>query len=416
MTDLQKQYKRVKLACYAGSFSMAVVANLPPILFLTFRSLYGIGFAQLGLLVSLNFFTQLGVDLILSFFSHRLDLKKTVKTMPYLTVLGFLLYALLPWLFPRYAFLGLVTGTVIFSASSGLGEVLLSPVIAAIPAKDPDREMSRLHSFFAWGTIPVVILSTLYLLIFGSSAWPLLMLFAALIPLTAMILFAGAEIPPMKTPGKATGVLKYLKNGGFWLCVAVIFLGGGAELIMEQWASGYLESTLGIQKVWGDVLGVAFFGAMMGLGRSFYAQKGRSVYNAVRFGFLGAALCYLLAAVTPYPWLGLLAAAATGLCVSMLWPGSLTIASDRFPAGGVFLYAMMAAGGDLGASLAPQAVGVITDLSMVTPVMIALSEKLALKPEQLGMRLGMLLGMILCLAAFPMVVTLGKKEKMILTN
>ena len=410
MTDSSKRYQRAKYACYAGSFSMSVVANLPPILFLTFRSLYGISFAQLGLLVSLNFFTQLGVDLILSFFSHRFNLAKTVKTMPYLTALGFLLYAVLPLAFPKCAFWGLVIGTVIFSASSGLGEVLLSPVVAAIPAKDPDREMSRLHSFFAWGTIPVVILSTLYLLVFGSRAWPVLMLFATLVPVTALILFAGAEIPPMKTPEKATGVLKYLKNGGFWLCVTVIFLGGGAELIMEQWASGYLESTLGIPKVWGDVLGVAFFGATMGLGRSFYAQKGKSVYKAVRFGFLGAAVCYLFAALTPYPWLGLLAAAATGFCVSMLWPGSLTIASDRFRSGGVFLYAMMAAGGDLGASLAPQTVGVITDLSIASPSLINLAEKLALKPEQLGMRLGMLLGTAICLAAFPMVAALGKKK------
>ena len=150
-------YKRLKFACYTSNITMSVVSSLSPLLFITFRTLYGISYSLLGLLVLINFVTQLGVDILFSFFSHKFNIPKIVKFMPVLAVIGLLLYALLPWLFPANAYLGLVIGTVIFSASSGLGEVLISPVIAAIPAENPEREMSKLHSVFAWGDVGVII-------------------------------------------------------------------------------------------------------------------------------------------------------------------------------------------------------------------------------------------------------------------
>ena len=391
--------RHLKYACYSTNVTMSVVGNLSPLLFLTFRSLYGISYSKLGLLVLINFVTQLGIDLVFSFFSHRFNISKTVKAIPVIAVAGFGLYALLPVLFPQYAYLGLALGTVIFSAASGLAEVLISPVIAALPADDPDREMSKLHSVYAWGVVGVVIFSTLFLLLAGHESWPWLTLILMSVPALSAILFAGSEIPHMDTPEKATGALKLLKNKGLWLCVLAIFLGGSAECTMAQWCSGYIEQALGIPKVWGDLFGVALFSVMLGTGRTLYAKIGKNIGKVLTFGAVGATVCYFVAAVTGVPAVGLIACAFTGFCTSMLWPGNLVVASSRFPQGGVFIYAMMAAGGDLGASIGPQLVGVITDGVLAAPAAVDIAAKLQMTTEQLGMKAGMLCGMLFPLVA-----------------
>ena len=393
-----QKIRRLKLACYSASLTMSAAANLSPVLFLTFRSLYGISYSLLGLLVLLNFATQLMVDLIFSFFSHRFNIAKTVKSIPVIAIFGFLVYALVPFLWKEQVYAGLVVGTVIFSAACGLAEVLISPVIAALPAKDPDREMSKLHSVYAWGVMGVIAVSTLFLLLLGGGAWQWLALGLALIPAASAFLFAGSEIPPMETPQKATGSLRLLSQGGVWLCFLAIFLGGAAECTMSQWSSGYLEAALGIPKVWGDLFGVALFGVMLGLGRTLYGKFGKNLGRVLTLGSLGATLCYLLAALSPFSWLGLIACAMTGFCTALLWPGTLVVASERYPKGGVFIYALMAAGGDLGASVVPQLLGIVTDTVIGSTALLPLAESLALSPEQLGMKMGMLCGML-----FPLV-------------
>ena len=395
---MKSAYSRVRFACYSAGMTMAVVGNLPPLLFLSFRSLYGISYSLLGLLVLLNYCTQLVVDLVFSFFSHRFNIPRAVKTTPVMAVVGLLLYALWPAVFPGAVYPGLVLGTVIFSASAGFAEVLMSPVIAAIPAKDPDREMSKLHSVYAWGTVAVVLLSTVFLLVAGAAHWPWLAALFAVIPLISAIAFAGSTIPPMETPEKASGALRLLKNKGVWLCVLAIFFGGAAECNMNQWASGYLEQALGIPKVWGDVFGVALFGVTLGLGRTLYGKYGKNMEKVLLLCGISATVCYLVAALSPWPVVGLLACAFTGFCTSMLWPGNLMIASERVPAGGVFIFALMAAGGDLGASVAPQLVGIITDLAIANPVTVSLANSMGMLPEQLGMKLGLLTGMLFPLA------------------
>ncbi len=392
-------YTRLKWACYTTNLSMSVVGNLSPVLFLTFRSLYGISYSLLGLLVLINFVTQLTIDLIISFFSHRFHIPKTVKLIPLLTVLGLGVYALWPFFFPDAVYTGLVLGTIIFSASGGLAEVLISPVIAAIPAEEPDREMSKLHSVYAWGVVAVIILSTLFLLAFGSQNWQWLALVFTLVPLTSAILFAGTDVPAMETPEKASGALALLKNKGLLMCVFAIFLGGAAECTMAQWSSGYLERALAIPKVWGDIFGTAVFSVMLGLGRTLYAKIGRNIGKVLFFGAIGSVICYGTAAISDIPVIGLIACAFTGFCTSMLWPGNLIVASDRFLQGGVFIYAMMAAGGDLGASVAPQLVGIITDLTIASPAAADIALQFGLASDQLGMKLGMLAGMLFPLIA-----------------
>ena len=406
---MDSKIKRLKLACYSVNITMSAVGNLSPVLFLTFRSLYGISYSLLGLLVLINFTTQLIIDLIFSFFSHRFDIPKTVRSIPAIAACGFLVYAVIPAVFPDIAYAGIAIGTVIFSAAAGLGEVLISPVIAAIPSDDPDREMSRLHSVYAWGSVGVIVLSTLFLLAFGSEFWMYLALLFALIPVTSAFLFAGSEIPPMETPEKTSGALKLIRNRGVWLCVAAIFLGGASECTMAQWSSGYIEQALGIPKLWGDLLGVALFSVTLGLGRTLYGKFGKNIEKVLVLGAVGASVCYLLAAVSPVPAIGLAACALTGFCTSMLWPGNLVVASNRHPDGGVFIYAMMAAGGDLGASVVPQLMGVITDTAMTTDAVSHLSRQLSIAPEQLSMKLSMLFGMLFPLAAVFVFMRLRKK-------
>lgn len=411
MKSEQSNYNRVKYACYMSNISMAIVCNIPPILFLIFRSMYGISYSKLGLLVLVNYLTQLFVDLIFSFFSHKFDIGKTVSYTPLITFVGLLIFSVCPFAASEHVYIGLIIGTIIFSVSGGLVEVLISPVIAAIPAKDPEREMSKLHSVYAWGVVAIVPMATLFLHMFGSEKWQWMVLIMMLIPLSSALLFAGAQIPDIHNPERASGALKLMKNKGVWLCVAAIFLGGAAECSMAQWSSGYIERALGIPKVWGDCFGVAMFALMLGMGRTLYSKRGKNIGKVIFVGSIGSALCYFAAAFSPMPLIGLIACAFTGFCVSMFWPGSLIVASERFARGGVFIYALMAAGGDFGASVGPQLIGIITDSIIEIPAAASFALKMGFEPEQLGMKAGMLIGAVFSLAAIPIYYYIHKSRK-----
>ena len=393
---MTRNYSVAKYACYMSNASMSAVANLSPLLFITFHQIYGISFTLLGLLVLINFCTQLGIDLIFSFYSHKFNIQKTVRVMPLLTVIGLAVYAIFPAVFPEQAYLFLAIGTVIFSSSAGLGEVLISPVIAALPSDNPEGDMSRAHSVYAWGVAVVVLLSTLYLQLFGRETWYILALLWTILPLTAFVLFMCSEIPHLETPKDSAGRANLLKNPVLYLCVLCIFLGGASENTMTQWCSGYLEAALGISKIWGDVFGVAVFAVMLGLGRTLYAKFGKNISRFLLLGFLGAFLCYVTAALSQNPLTGLVACALTGFCVSMLWPGTLIYTAEVLPHTGVAVYALLAAGGDLGGSVAPQLVGTITDSVAQNPFFTSLSTTLS--PEQIGFKTGMLAA-----ALFPLI-------------
>lgn len=410
---MEVSYKRLKAACYTTNITMSVVGNLSPVLFLTFRSLYGISYSMMGFLVLVNFVTQLGIDLIFSFFSHRFNIPAAVRFTPVLGTLGLVIYGVLPMLFPQYAWIGILIGTVIFSAASGFAEVLISPVIAAIPAKDPDREMSKLHSVYAWGVVGVIGVSTLFLVLFGGENWNYLALLFAMVPLTSAILFRKAVIPEMETPERISGVVRFLKDKKLWLCTLAIFLGGASEVTMAQWCSGYLERAMQIPKVWGDLFGTALFAVMLGLGRTLYGKYGKNLGTVLFAGAFGATVCYLVAALCPLPLAALLACAFTGFCVSVMWPGCLVVASDFIPHGGVFLFAMMAAGGDLGAAVGPQMIGIITDKVSASTAMSGLLEIFNLQPDQLGMKLGVLSAAVfpvLAIGVYYKILRLRKKE------
>lgn len=403
--------KRVKLACYSSGVSMSVVICLSPLLFLTFKETYGISYTLLGLLVAVNFVTQLSIDLLFSFFSHKFNIPIAVKLTPILTCVGLLIYALIPLFFPTHAVVGIFIGTIIFAVSGGLGEVLMSPVIASVPSKNPEREMSKLHSMYAWGVVGVIAFSSIFLHFVGYNNWHYLALILGIIPLVSACLFMCSKIPQMETPERVSGVIDLMKNKELWLCFFAIFLGGAAENTMSQWCSGYLEASLGIPKLLGDIFGLALFALFLGLGRTLYSKIGKNIAKVLFFSAIGATLCYLTAVLTPIPILGLVACALTGLFTAMLWPGSLIVGQERIPQGGVFMFAMMASGGDLGSAIVPQLVGSITDAITLSDFGIKLALELSITPEQLGMKAGMLVGMIFPLIAIFVYFTIMRKYK-----
>lgn len=402
-------YRRAKYACYLTGVVTAVTGCLSPLLFLTFREMYGISYSLLGTLVLINFCTQLIMDLLFSFFSHRFNLALSVKLTPVVMAAGLVLYIAAPWLFPHAPYAGLALGTVLFSAGNGLAEVLTSPVIAAIPSGNPEREMSRLHSCYAWGVVGVVAFSALFLHFIGDRNWQLLTGILLVIPVAASALFLGADIPPMETPEHASGTAALFRGGDMALCILCIFLGGATECTMSQWCPGYLEQVFGIEKIWGDLFGLALFGAMLGLGRTLYSKYGKNIMRVLLFCSLGALACYAVAVISDIPAVGLLACAFTGFCASMLWPGSLIAAADRIPGGGVAMYALMASGGDLGASVVSQLVGIITDLVIAAPAAAGIASSMNVTLDTLGMKSGMAFACIFPLANAILIAYLSRR-------
>lgn len=383
-----EQYKLTKKSCYLTGITMSIASNLSPLLFLTFRDMYGLSYTLLGLLVVINFVTQLSVDLIFTFFTKYFNIHKTVRITPFVAFVGLIIYAILPRLFPGKAFLWIALGTAICSAGSGLAEVLMSPVIAAIPSKNPESEMSKLHSMYAWGVVCVVILSTLFLLVFGSTNWMYLALFWSIVPLTAFLMFLKSKLPEMNNFGETQKQTKIFSKG-IVLCAVCLFFGGAAECTMGQWASGFIENAIGIPKVYGDIIGVAFLAALMGMGRTLYSKYGKKIINILLFGMLGASICYLAASLSLSPVVGITACALTGLFTSMLWPGTLIYLEEKFDNVSVAVYALMAAGGDMGAAVAPQMVGILSDKFGVTNPALKISEIFHISSEQVGMRAGL---------------------------
>lgn len=395
-----QKYKRTKLACYGAYFTMSTIFSLPPLLFLTFHEMYGVSYTLLGTLVLTNFCTQLSVDLIFTLFSRHFNIHKVVKIMPLITSVGLFVYAAVPALFPDHAYAGLWVGTVIFSVSAGLSEVLLSPVIAAIPSDTPQKDMSLLHSLYAFGVLTVVIISTVFLKCFGAENWMYLTGLLALLPIGASVLFWLSPMPDMGGDDhqSTSGGEAKKRNLGLALSVACIFFGSCAENVMGNWVSGYIESTLHIDKALGDILGMAMFAVMLGLARICYAKYGRNILRVLLLGMASAAVCYLIAGFTWNPVLALAACVLTGFFTAMLWPGALIMMEENIPGVGVAAFALMAAGGDLGASIAPQLMGIVVDRVSASDYAAALGPSLSLTPDQLGMKAGMLVSSLFPIA------------------
>ena len=370
---------------------MSSIFCVPPLLFVTFHETYGISYTLLGTLVLVNFCTQLGIDFIFTFFAKHFNIKLTVRVMPLITALGLLIYALVPYFFPQYAYVGLLVGTVIFSVSAGLSEVLTSPTIAALPSDNPQRDMSLLHSVYGIGVVAMVVISSLFFKIFGTENWVYLMIFLASLPVIASVLYMISPMPDMSGSESAeTGRGMKKKVVGLALCVACIFFGSCAENAMASWISGFIETSFTIDKALGDIIGAAAFAALLALVRILYAKYGKNIMLTLLVGMIGAAVCYITVGFSSIPALSLAACILTGLFTSMLWPGTLIMMEENIKGAGVTAFALMAAGGDTGAALGPQLLGAITDAVSESGLGARAAELFGVTPLQAGMRVGML--------------------------
>ncbi len=387
-------YKRTKYTCYFTYLASASVFSLPPILFLTFREMYGISYTLLGTLVLVNFCTQLGIDLLFSFFGKHFNPHTALRATPLVTCAGLLVYAIVPLLFPAYAYAGLLGGTVIFSVAAGLGEVLVSPTVAALPSEHPDKDMAALHSLYGYGVVMVVVVSTLSLKLFGYANWMYLVMMWAILPVIASVLLFMAPMPPMDIAHAPSDRRASKRNGGIILCMLCIFFGSATENTMTNWVSTYIEGALQIPKAVGDILGLCLFAVLLALTRTWYSKYGKNIYRVLLVSMAVSIACYLVAGLAPFPVVSMIACVLTGVFTSMLWPGTLIYMEEKIPHAGVVAYALMAAGGDFGASVSPQMLGVIVDTVAASEWVVPISESLAISPEQVGMKLGMLVATI----------------------
>jgi MFS family permease len=313
-----------------------------------------------------------------------------------LTVLGFGLFALAPQVLAD-PYPGFVLATIVFSGSGGLLELLLSPIVNAIPTDEKATAMSVLHSFYAWGQVTVVLLTTLFLFVFGRTQWQWIVLLWTLPAMLNFFLFLRVPLAPPIPEEHRQGMRQLILKPFFIVSFFAIMLGGASEVSMSQWASAFMEKALALPKVIGDIAGMCMFGLMLGVGRLLYGMYGQkvNVNRVMTAGALLAVACYLVVALSPANLPALIACALAGFAVSLLWPGTLVIAAERFPMAGAWLFAILAAGGDIGASVGPWAMSVITEHGPKLALFAGLSDSLGLTQEQFGLRLGMLAGAVL---------------------
>lgn len=401
-------YRRTRFTCFYAYLSMASAFVLPPMLFVTFNEMYGISYTLLGTLVLINFCTQMIIDLIFTFFTKHFNIPFTIRTMPILTTVGFLIYAIVPNFMPQYAFAGLAAGTVVFSVAAGLSEVLISPIVASIPSEHPDKDMSILHSLYGWGVVSTVLVASLFFLVFGTENWMYLVLAIAVLPLIASVLFFASPIPDADV---SSGERK--KSGkGILLCVLCIFFGSAAENSMTNWISGYMENALQLPKAMGDILGLAVFALLLAVTRVLYAKFTPDISKTLLVSMIGCAVCYIVTGFSPNVVLSFITCIFVGLFSAMLWPGTLILMEERMPSPGIAAYALMAAGGDMGASVAPQLLGIVIDKVAESSFAVNMSNATGMATDEIGLKAAMLVAAVFPIIGIAVVICIRRSKSM----
>ncbi len=358
---MQKNYRRTLIACYLGFVTQAILANFTPLLFLKFHKDYGISLGRIALIPTAFFLTQLLIDVFCARFVDSLGYRRCVVISEIASGLGLAGLAVVPGLFPD-PFVGIMICVVIYATGSGLIEVLASPIVEACPFEHKDAVMSLLHSFYCWGSVGVILLSTLFFFLFGIEHWKVLACIWALIPLYNIYNFATCPIERLTGEGEAMTIKGLFKTPLFWLAILLMICAGASELSMAQWASAYTEAALGFSKTVGDLAGPCLFAVTMGISRVIYGRYGAGM-DLLRF-MMGSGIlclcCYLLASLSGNPVLCLIGCVLCGFSVGIMWPGTISITSPRLPQGGTALFALLAMAGDLGGAFGPSLVGTVT--------------------------------------------------------
>lgn len=353
-----KNYKKTKIACYLGFVTQAIAANFAPLMFLKFHNDYNISLGNIALISTFFFFTQLLVDLFCAKYVDRIGYRVSIVASEICSSAGLLGLAFLPDLLPS-PFVGIILSVIVYAIGSGLIEVLCSPIVEACPFENKEATMSLLHSFYCWGSVGTILVSTVFFMIFGMDNWKWLVVLLALVPAINIYNFSTCPIEHLVSEGKGLSVKELFQRPLFWITVVLMICAGASELSMAQWASAYAEAALGLSKTVGDLAGPCLFAVSMGICRAIFGKYGDNM-DLSRFmtgsGILCVA-CYLLASLSANPIAGLVGCIVCGFSVGIMWPGTISISSKAFPAGGTAMFALLAMAGDLGGSIGPGIVG-----------------------------------------------------------
>ena len=357
---MKSKYQKTLIACYLGFITQAITANFAPLLFLTFHRTYQISLGRIAFISTAFFFTQLLIDLFCAKYVDKIGYRKSVVASEIFSAAGLIGLAFLPSLLPD-PYVGIMISVIIYAMGSGLIEVLVSPIVEACPFDNKDSVMSLLHSFYCWGSVGVILLSTIFFAMFGIENWRILSCIWALIPLFNTFNFISCPIESLTEEGEGFSIRQLFHISIFWIALILMVCAGASEISMAQWASAYVESALGISKNIGDIIGPCLFAIMMGISRFFYGKYGEKL-DLMKFMIASGILClicYLLAALAPLPFLNLIGCGLCGFSVGIMWPGTISIASQKIPLGGTAMFAFLAMAGDLGGSVGPGIVGLV---------------------------------------------------------
>lgn len=360
----QNRYKKTLIACYLGFVTQAISANFTPLLFLTFKTTYGITLEKIAMIPMVFYLTQLFVDYAATKFADKLGYRICVVASQILSAFGIASMSFLPELLPT-PFLGILISVILYAIGSGLIEVLVSPIVEACPFENKSGMMSLLHSFYCWGAMGVILGSTLFFTIFGINNWKILTLIWAIIPLYNTLNFIKCPINKLPDSDESMGIRQLFQMPLFCFMILLMVCSGASEACMAQWASAFTESALGVSKTIGDLAGPCLFALFMGVARMLYGKFSEKLdlIKVMLFCGILCTACYLLASLSTLPILGLIGCALCGSAVGIMWPGSISISSQRCPKGGTAMFAFLALAGDLGAMISPAMVGSLSELA-----------------------------------------------------
>jgi len=380
----EPHYGLTRTTCYMGTVAQAAMANIWPLLFVLLRAAFGLTYLQLASLISVIYIVRLITDLLFSKAADKHGFRPFMALSTGLTAAGFLLFAAVPLLTDK-PYAGFIAATVIFSVGGGLNDILASPLINQLPHKSKGGNLAFLHAIYCFGQAAVIMLTSLALYLFGNVNWQWIVAAWALLPIAAFLLYLRVPLPDIQSQPKQPA-REIAVGSDFLICFFIMFFGAGAECTMTQWSSTFMEKAAGLPKLLGDYAGVMMFALLMGLSRLIYAlfSKKFDLAKFMLYSAAAAVVCYPLTALSDISWLNLAGCALTGFAIGMLWPGTLVLGSQRYPNGGAWLFAMLALGGDFGASFCPWLSGLLVDNAYKIPFLSNLGT--GLTSEQLGLR------------------------------
>lgn len=360
--NYQKNYQKTIYACFVGCIVQAIVNNFIPLLFITFETAYHIPLKQITMLITINFGIQLLVDLLSAGFVDKIGYRTSIVLAHLFAAAGMAGLIVLPERLPS-PFAGLLAAVILYAIGGGLIEVLISPVMESCPTDNKEKAMSLLHSFYCWGHVGVVLISTIFFKLFGIGMWKLLTVFWIIIPVANGLVFLKAPIAPLSADGEpGMSITALFKEKLFWVLLLMMTCAGASEQAVSQWASTFAEKSLGVSKTLGDLAGPMAFAVLMGSARAFYGKYGDRI-DLDKFMLGSGVLCilsYLCISLSPSPLLSLAGCAVCGLSVGIMWPGSFSKASALMKNGGTAMFALLALAGDLGCSVGPTLVGYVS--------------------------------------------------------